>query len=188
MNYVKMYDDVAPRAWCEAQIDLFEDDIKQQQEQDCGNGKTLTQINMLHSKDTRWRTNANELVNYIMTTVEQYKKDVGIESFQWPITMGFEPPKVKRYMPGVNESFPAHVDVLDKSTMNRFLVCFLYLNTVEVGGETEVSGTPELFSSEKFAAKQGSMLLFPPMWTHPHIGHSPVSGPKYIIGGYLTYA
>ena len=79
MNYVKMYDDVAPRAWCEAQIDLFEDDIKQQQEQDCGNGKTLTQINMLHSKDTRWRTNANELVNYIMTTVEQYKKDVGIE-------------------------------------------------------------------------------------------------------------
>ena len=181
MNYVRLYDNVAPRAWCEAQIDLFEDDTEQQQEQDCGNGETLTQINMLHSPDTRWSTNANELVNYIMTTVEKYKQDCGIESFQWPITMGFEPPKVKRYMPGVNESFPAHVDVLNKTTMNRFLVCFLYLNTVKVGGETEILG-------KKFEASQGSMLLFPPMWTHPHIGHAPVSGPKYIIGGYLTYA
>ena len=181
MSYVKLYDNVAPADWCEAQIDLFEDDIEQHLEQDCGNGETLTQINMLHSKDTRWRTNANELVNYIMTTVEKYKQDVGIERFQWPVTMGFEPPKVKRYMPGANQSFPAHVDVLDKSTMNRFLVCFLYLNTVEGGGETEVC-------EETYAAKQGSMLLFPPMWTHPHIGHAPVSCPKYIIGGYLTYA
>ena len=48
MNYVRLYDNVAPRAWCEAQIDLFEDDTEQQQEQDCGNGETLTQINMLH--------------------------------------------------------------------------------------------------------------------------------------------
>ena len=160
MNYVKLYENVAPRDWCEAQIDLFEDDTEQHEIQDNGNSETLTQINMLHSPDTRWRT---------------------IDSFQWPTAMGFEPPKVKRYRPGVNESFPAHVDVLDKFTMNRFLVCFLYLNTVEVGGETEIF-------EKKFAAKQGSMLLFPPMWTHPHIGHSPVSGPKYIIGGYLTYA
>jgi len=180
-NLVRLYENVAPRDWCEAQIDLFEDDTEQHEIQDNGNSETLTQINMLHSPDTRWRTNANELVNYIMTTVEQYKKDCDIDSFQWPTTMGFEPPKVKRYMPGRNESFPAHVDVLDKTTMNRFLVCFLYLNDVNIGGETEIFG-------KKFAAEEGSMLLFPPMWTHPHIGHSPVSGPKYIIGGYLTYA
>ena len=160
MNYVKLYENVAPRDWCEAQIDLFEDDTEQHEIQDNGNSETLTQINMLHSKDTRWRTNANELVNYIMTTVEQYKKDVRIDSFQWPTAMGFEPPKVKRYRPGVNESFPAHVDVLDKFTMNRFLVCFLYLNTVEVGGETEIF-------EKKFAAKQGSMLLFPPYVDSP---------------------
>ena len=181
MNYVRLYDNVAPRAWCEAQIDLFEDDIEQQQEQDCGNGETLTQINMLHSPDTRWSTNANELVNYIMPTIEEYKKDCGIEAFQWPNAMGFEPPKIKRYMPGANESFPAHVDVLNKNTMNRFLVCFLYLNDVAIGGETEIF-------SKTYEPREGSMLLFPPLWTHPHIGHKPISGPKYIIGGYLTYA
>ena len=180
-NLVRLYENVAPRNWCEAQIDLFEANWEQHKTQDNGNGETLTQINMLHSKNTRWRTNANELVNYIMTTVEEYKKDCGIDSFQWPTAMGFEPPKVKRYMPGANESFPAHVDVLDKSTMNRFLVCFLYLNDVGVGGETEIFG-------ETYAAREGSMLIFPPMWTHPHIGHKPISGPKYIIGGYLTYA
>ena len=180
-NLVRLYENVAPRNWCEAQIDLFEANWEQHETQDNGNGETLTQINMLHSKNTRWRTNANELVNYIMTTVEEYKKDCGIDSFQWPTAMGFEPPKVKRYMPGANESFPAHVDVLDKTTMNRFLVCFLYLNDVGVGGETEIFG-------ETYAAREGSMLIFPPMWTHPHIGHKPISGPKYIIGGYLTYA
>ena len=180
-NLVRLYENVAPRNWCEAQIDLFEANWEQHETQDNGNGETLTQINMLHSKNTRWRTNANELVNYIMTTVEEYKKDCGIDSFQWPTAMGFEPPKVKRYMPGANESFPAHVDVLDKTTMNRFLVCFLYLNDVGVGGETEIFG-------ETYAAREGSMLIFPPMWTHPHIGHKPISGPKYIIGGFLTYA
>ena len=179
-NFVRMYENVAPADWCEAQIELFENDEAQHSIQQNGEGETLTQINMLHSKDTRWRTNANELVNYIMTTVEKYKQDCGIERFQWPITMGFEPPKVKRYMPGANESFPIHVDVLNKQTMNRFLVCFLYLNTVEIGGETEIFG-------KTYEPKEGSMLLFPPMWTHPHIGHKPISGPKYIIGGYLTY-
>ena len=181
MSYVKLYDNVAPADWCEAQIDLFEDDIEQHLEQDCGNGETLTQINMLHSPDTRWKTVANELVNYIMPTIEEYKKDCGIEAFQWPNAMGFEPPKIKRYMPGANESFPAHVDVLDRNTMNRFLVCFLYLNDVAIGGETEIF-------SKTYEPREGSMLLFPPLWTHPHIGHKPISGPKYIIGGYLTYA
>ena len=95
-NFVRMYENVAPADWCEAQIELFESDEAQHTIQQNGEGETLTQINMLHSKDTRWRTNANELVNYIMTTVEKYKQDCGIERFQWPITMGFEPPKVKR--------------------------------------------------------------------------------------------
>ena len=179
-NLVRLYEEVAPRNWCEAQIELFEDDVEQHQIQDCGSNETLTQINMLHSPDTRWKTVANELVNYIMPTIEEYKKDCGIEAFQWPNAMGFEPPKIKRYMPGANESFPAHVDVLDRNTMNRFLVCFLYLNDVAIGGETEIF-------SKTYEPREGSMLLFPPLWTHPHIGHKPISGPKYIIGGYLTY-
>jgi len=180
-NLVRLYEEVAPRDWCEAQIELFEDDVEQHSIQDCGSNETLTQINMLHSPDTRWKTVANELVNYIMPTIEEYKKDCGIEAFQWPNAMGFEPPKIKRYMPGANESFPAHVDVLDRNTMNRFLVCFLYLNDVAIGGETEIF-------SKTYEPREGSMLLFPPLWTHPHIGHKPISGPKYIIGGYLTYA
>ena len=74
-NLVRLYEEVAPRNWCEAQIELFEDDVEQHQIQDCGSNETLTQINMLHSPDTRWKTVANELVNYIMPTIEEYKKD-----------------------------------------------------------------------------------------------------------------
>ena len=55
-NFVRMYENVAPADWCEAKIELFESDEAQHTIQQNGEGETLTQINMLHSKDTRWRT------------------------------------------------------------------------------------------------------------------------------------
>ena len=33
-NLVRLYEEVAPRNWCEAQIELFEDDVEQHQIQD----------------------------------------------------------------------------------------------------------------------------------------------------------
>ena len=35
--------------------------------------------------------------------------------------------------------------------------------------------------------KKGSMLMFPPMWTHVHAGEKPKDKPKYILGSYLHY-
>ena len=35
--------------------------------------------------------------------------------------------------------------------------------------------------------KKGNVLVFPPMWTHPHSGEKPLNKPKYIIGSYLHY-
>jgi hypothetical protein len=39
----------------------------------------------------------------------------------------------------------------------------------------------------KVQPKAGRLLMFPPLWTHPHIGMMPISNAKYIIGGYLHY-
>ena len=35
--------------------------------------------------------------------------------------------------------------------------------------------------------KKGTMLMFPPMWTHLHAGLKPIDKPKYIVGSYLHY-
>ena len=64
----------------------------------------------------------------------------------------------------------------------RFLVFFLYLNDNEGG----LTSFPEY--DTMIQPKAGTLLMFPPLWTHKHIGHKPIKKPKYIIGSYLHYA
>jgi hypothetical protein len=35
--------------------------------------------------------------------------------------------------------------------------------------------------------ESGKLIMFPPLWTHPHKGDMPVGNPKYIIGSYLHF-
>ena len=176
-NYIRIYENVMSDEKCQQLIDMFESDTEHHQIQNCGSGATLTQINLLHSPDTIWREEVNNLANVIMNSVEQYKKDCEIEDNQWPKKFGFEPPKIKKYMPG--EWFPEHVDVLDHKTAKRFLVAFLYLDDNKAG-ETHIT---DVISK----CKKGALLLFPPLWPWLHTGMPPIDKPKYIIGSYLHY-
>ena len=74
-NYIRIYENVMSPERCKRLIDMFERDKEHQEVQDCGRGATLTQINLLHSPDTIWREEVNNLTNVIMNSVEQYKKD-----------------------------------------------------------------------------------------------------------------
>lgn len=90
--------------------------------------------------------------------------------------------RIKRYMPGGHEFFNAHADCSGFSQAHRQLVQFIYLNDVEEGGETEF---PEF--GIKIQPKEGMMVTFPPFWTHEHIGHPPISGPKYAVTSWMTF-
>ena len=106
---------------------------------------------------------------------------------QWPEKNGIEPPKIKRYLPDTSDEFPDHVDVLDYKTARRFLVMFIYLTDNERGAtriQMKDSRWRDLFISD---CKQGSIVIFPPMWPWLHAGQKPVNNPKYIIGSYLHY-
>ena len=37
----------------------------------------------------------------------------------------------------------------------------------------------------KVEPKAGSVCCFPPHWTFPHKGATPISGPKYVISSYV---
>ena len=75
-----------------------------------------------------------------------------------------------------------HVDVGDHNSARRFLVMFLYLNTVEVGGQTMF---PRL--GESISPQTGRVLMFPANWQYRHAGLPPESDNKYIVGTYLHY-
>ena len=64
----------------------------------------------------------------------------------------------------------------------RSMVFLFYLNDVEEGGETEF-----LYQDLKVKPKAGSLIIFPPYYTHAHRGNAPISGKKYIINTWLKW-
>ena len=65
-------------------------------------------------------------------------------------------------------------------TPNRVLSWIIYLNDADSGTE---------FPEQKVKVKvvQGSCLIFPSFWTHPHKGITPNKGKKYIISGWVDF-
>ena len=58
----------------------------------------------------------------------------------------------------------------------RFLLCMLYLNDIDEGGETEFINLvkPGTYIPYLIQPKRGRLLMFPPMWPWPHAGLKPV--------------
>ena len=75
-----------------------------------------------------------------------------------------------------------HCDNTSPTSCRRIIVCMLYLNDVEEGGETEF-----LYQSKRIKPQQGTMMLFPTAWTHTHRGNPPLKGTKYIVNAWLEF-
>ena len=73
-----------------------------------------------------------------------------------------------------------HCDTGNLMTARRLIAVILYLNTVEEGGETEF-----LYQHERISPVQGTLVLFPAGWTHPHRGNPPLKGNKYILTSWI---
>ena len=93
--------------------------------------------------------------------------DTGFQLQQYPQHSGF---------------YRQHVDSLpdDPASCNRILGCIIYLNTVEVGGETD-------FPMHGASVKPipGRIVLFPATFTHPHVGRPALSEDKWIISTFI---
>ena len=195
-NFIRIYDNVLSAEKCSYFVSKFEKHSELHEIQDCGKGKTLTVINLMNSADTPFKNDLNFLSNLFMENVERYIKDCHIQPVQFPKEFGVEAFKIKRYLPNTTDEFPKHVDVSDRNTARRFLVMFTYLTNNEAGQtkiniKSDYRGTDYeeskrgsvVFSS----CKQGSILLFPPMWPWMHTGVAPAKTAKYILGSYLHY-
>jgi hypothetical protein len=126
----------------------------------------------------------NLLIDHGQYYEEIYKSTLKVPEYSWPASHGFEQFRMKRYDNNDYDRFDPHVDVRDYASARRFLVFFWYLNDVEESGETAFYfGDREI----RVKPKAGRLIMFPPMWTHAHAGLRPISGPKYIAGGYLHY-
>ena len=182
-NFCRVYKNVISDEKCDYFVKKFEDNAEMQEIQNNSKGKTLTMMNLMNSKDTPFRGDLDFIGNLLMESVEKYKKDVNLTSFQFPKDFGVEAFKIKRYLSDTTDEFPPHIDVNKIANARRFMVMFFYLTNNE-GGETEVNFGKDTFVSP---CKKGSVLMFPPMWPWVHAGKAPINGDKYIMGSYLHY-
>lgn len=186
MDYVATFDNVLSQELCGEIIDLFEDHVDQQQDTLLDGHRSFKEINITANLEV-WNGVQDKLLNTAQQYLGAYMQKFQIDNLAWPEKVGYEQFRMKRYMPNDKDEFAYHVDVGDYASARRFLVFFWYLNDVEEGGETAFQRHRALPIEQKVQPKAGRLLIFPPLWTHPHIGMRPISGPKYIIGSYLHY-
>jgi hypothetical protein len=186
MDYIATYENVLPKQLCGEIIELFELHTEQHEQTLLDGHRSFTEINI--TKDVSVWTDVQEhLLNSAQQYLGDYMNKFQIDKKSWPESLGYEQFRMKRYMPNDKDEFAFHVDVGDYASARRFLVFFWYLNDVEEGGATAFRRNQQLPIEQKVQPKAGRLLIFPPLWTHPHIGMRPISGPKYIIGSYLHY-
>lgn len=183
-GYITVYDEVLPRTFCDniiAKFERNEDDV--QRLTTLKGVRNFTEVNI----SEHWHNEHETMVHCIKEVVRAYINVHGIiYDVQYPRQFGYEQFRMKRYLPNGIDEFSHHTDVGSYASARRFLACQWYLNTVVQGGETGFGQKPNE-PTLIVPAVSGRLLMFPPLWTHPHWGSKVISGPKYIITGYLHY-
>ena len=181
---VRYYDDVISKEWCNKVIDLFEAEkipISSKFGFNEGNNprKSFTELD-IEGKD-KWKDVKETFIKVCRQNFQNFIKDVNIERHHLPVIVDLENIRIKKYEANGKDVFKDHVDVIRSQgpSAKRFLVFILYLNDCK-GGETYI---PRYNISSQ--PKQGRLLMFPPFWTHPHMGKKVQKGNKYIMMSYL---
>ena len=89
--------------------------------------------------------------------------------------------KLQKTLPG--EGYHIwHCEVNNISAARRFVLCMLYLNDVNEGGETEF-----LYQHKRIKPVKGRVVICPTAFTHTHRGNPPLNTAKYMINGWMEF-
>jgi hypothetical protein len=179
-DLIKVYDNVLEANVCNFLINLFEQNEDKHERVENDRRPNFTQFNL--TENCKISEEVNNVHNFLISKVFEYKKKYYeyIDDRCFPKEHNFEQFRIKKYNPELQDQFDTHVDVIDHASSRRFLSFMWYLNDVNEGGET-------VFENLTIRPKQGSMLVFPPLWTFPHRGNPPSKIAKYIMSTYLHY-
>ena len=181
-DYIKCYDGLVDEDFCTEIREAF--DSTDHEYLDREQRPSFHELNISQKyleKDPKWISIQTKVQNVFIDAVELYMQSLDLGP-DFPAKYAFEQFRIKMYEDNDYDQFKDHVDVGDYNSARRFLVGFLYLNDVTVGGHTNF---PKLEYSVSPVC--GRILLFPATWQWRHSGLPPVSSKKYILGTYLHY-
>lgn len=181
-HFIRMYRDTFSPAQCEEVIRRFEADERKHASTTATRDKPrLRSGTMLQIGDLpEWRDIAESYSAALEKNLQAYAEAFPTlkQLISTPATKR-TPPLLEKIEPG--QGFGLHIDASVAGTHDRMVAVLMYLKDVEEGGFTEFP-----FQSIRVKPRAGLMLLFPPYWTHPHQGVSPVSGLKYNLTSYVV--
>ena len=130
-----------------------------------------------------WTESTDQLSTMIYQAADAYAQTWGrlngVELL--PKAYAMEGMRIKCYRPNGLDEFRLHVDVAGKESATRFISFLLYLNDSD-------GGTDFPLENKTVEAREGRLVIFPPLWTYPHAGVMPQNGgTKYILSTYLHY-
>jgi len=167
---IQMYQNVLPKEICEYIMAKFDADENKDTSYDI-----FDQIEIVH-----WTSEHKDLIEVAKGIAEDYTARYDPKKLL-PTKKRIESFRVKRYEPN-KHCFPLHADAISVQSCTRYLAFLFYLNDNEAG--TKFYTPNDEFTYE---AKQGNVLVFPPMWMYPHEGLMPTQTPKYIMSTYFHY-
>ena len=125
-QFIKVYENIIPHSLCDDLIQKFESNSHQWETRSKLYLKRNLSFKELHFNkywDT-WKKDQENIITILMKQVKVYMSD--FSEFCFPINVGLEPFKMKKYEPNDIDEFGWHVDVNSRRNMERFLAFFLY--------------------------------------------------------------
>jgi len=172
-----------PPAFCDEVIRRFEANPQQQYEGRVGQMRTKDRsvkatTDLVVSNKEDWKDVDQMLFRSLAAALREFRETFSY--FKGPFKdIGYQ---VQRYRPG--EFYHWHIDGGSHELSQRQLVALWYLNDVPgPGGETEF-----LFQEVSIKPRQGTLVLFPPFWTHEHRSAELKEGVKYIATTWVVFA
>lgn len=181
-HFIRMYRDSFSKELCDEVIRRFEADERKHASTTATRDKPrLRSGTMLQIGDLpEWKDIADAYSAAVEKNLQAYAQAFPTlqQLVSSPATKR-TPPLLERIEPG--QGFGMHIDASVAGTHDRMVSVLMYLKDVEEGGSTQFP-----FQSIQIKPRAGMMLLFPPYWTHPQQGVSPVSGLKYNLTSYVV--
>jgi hypothetical protein len=171
-----------PPAFCDAVIERFEAHPEHQYQGRIGqiqladrSVKKTTDL-VVSNKDD-WQDADEMFFRSLAAALREFRET--FPYFKGPFKdVGYQ---VQRYLPG--EFYHWHIDGGSHEFSQRQLVALWYLNDVDgPGGETEF-----LYQGVSVKPRKGTLILFPPFWTHEHRAVELKAGVKYIATTWVVF-
>ena len=181
-DYIKCYDGLVDADFCNSIIEAFgKSEVSYFDREQRPSFHEFNMSQRFLAKDPLWVPIQEKISKILLDTVELYMDELDLGP-DFPVKYAFEQHRMKMYENNNYDQFKDHVDVQNYDSARRFLVCFVYLNSVRRGGETN-------FPKLGYAVRPecGRILLFPANWQYRHAGLPPKTGRKYITYELRSY-